>query len=89
MLSFTIFHDSLMPLIEKKTHTNTAHYLSDTVPTQECTDLNDIHSMFHFMAIVTPYKNVQIQFEKRKTIPHLLIRYSPPLQKTSHKPPIV
>lgn len=89
MLSFTIFHDSLMPLIdEKNKHTDVAHYLSDTEPTQECTDFNEIHSMFHFMAIVTPSKNMQIQFVKRETIPHLALEYSPPLEKTSYKPPI-
>ncbi len=88
MLSFTIFHDSLMPLIEKNKHTDVAHYLSDTAPTQECTDFNEIHSMFHFMAIVTPSKNTQIQFAKRETIPHVTLEYSPPLEKTSYKPPI-
>ena len=89
MLSFSILHDSLMPLIEKNKHTNMAHYLSDTEPTQECADFNEIHNMFHFMAIVTPSKNTQLQFAKKETIPHLLIKYSPPLEKTSYKPPIV
>jgi len=88
MLSFTIFHDSLMPLIEKNKHTDVAHYLSDTAPTQECADFNEIHSMFHFMAIVTPSKNTQMQFAKRETIPHVSLEYSPPLEKTSYKPPI-
>lgn len=88
MLSFTIFHDSLMPLIDKNEHTDIAHYLGDTEPTQECADFNEIHNMFHFMAIVTPSKNTHIQFAKSDTIPHILIQYSPPLEKTSYKPPI-
>lgn len=87
MLSFTVFHDSFMPLLEKNKHTNSVHYMSNTTPTHECADINEIHSMLHFMAIITLYKNTQMQFAKREMIPHLLTRYSPPLKKTSYKPP--
>lgn len=89
MLVISIFHDSLITLLKKNTHTDIVHYMSDDAHTQECTEFNKIHSMFHFIAIVIPSKNTQIKFAKRETIPHLLINYSPPLEETSHKPPIV
>ncbi|WP_309498594.1 hypothetical protein [Sulfurovum sp.] len=87
MLSFSVFHDSLMPFFEKNEHKSTVHCLSDATSTQKCADFNEIHSMLHFMAIVTFSKNTQMQFAKREMIPHLLIAYSPPLQKSSYKPP--
>jgi hypothetical protein len=89
VLSFSIFHDTLMPLLEKNIHTDTVHYVSDNAPTKECADLNKIHSMLHFMAIVMPTKDSNPHFAKSETIPHLLVNYTPPLEKTSHKPPIV
>lgn len=89
MLSFNIFHDSFISLLEKEEHTNIVHYMNDDAPSSECAEFNEIHSMFHFMAIVTPSKNTLIQFAKRETIPHLSIKYSPPFEKTSYKPPIV
>lgn len=87
MLSFTVFHDSFISLLDKNEHTEVVHYMSDEAPSSECTEFNEIHSMFHFMAIVTTYKESQIQLAKRETIPHLLAQYTPPLKKTSYKPP--
>jgi hypothetical protein len=90
MLSFSVFHDSIMPYLEKNKHTDMAHYASDTIsPIQECADFNEIHSMLHFVAIVTLCENIQIQFDKIETISHLLVPYNPPLKKSSYKPPIV
>ena len=87
MLSFSIFHDSFISLIEKNEHTEIVHNICDEVSNSECAEFNEIHSMFHFMAIVTPYKESQVQLAKRETIPHLLAQYTPPLKKTSYKPP--
>lgn len=89
MLSFSVFHDSLMPLLEKNKHTYSVHYMSDTTPTQEeHDDFNEMHIMLHFMAIVTSWSNNQIQFAKNESIPHLLIQYTAPLKKSTYKPPI-
>jgi len=87
MLSFSVFHDSFITLLEKNEHREVVHYMSDEAPSSECAEFNEIHSMFHFMAIVTPYKESQVQLAKRETIPHLLAQYTPPLKKTSYKPP--
>lgn len=89
MLSFSIFHDSLIPLLEKNIPADIVHTACDDLPKKECVDFNKIHSMLHFMAIVMPIKDSNPHFSKRETIPHLLINYTPPLEKTSHKPPIV
>ena len=87
MLSFSVFHDSVISLLDKNEHTEIVHYMSDEAPSSECAEFNEMHSMFHFMAIVTPYKESQVQLAKRETIPHLLAQYTPPLKKTSYKPP--
>lgn len=89
MLSFSVFHDSFISLIEKNEHTDIVHYMSDEVPSSECTEFNEMHSMLHFMAIVTTHKNEQVQLAKIEGIPHLLIPYTSPFEKTSYKPPIV
>lgn len=87
MLSFSVFHDSFISLLDKNEHTMIVHYEGDETASSECAEFNEIHSMFHFMAIVTSYKENQIQTAKRETIPHLLAQYTPPLKKTSYKPP--
>ena len=89
MLSFSTFHDSFLSILDKNEHTDVAHYIYDKSTSTECTELNDIHNMLHFMAILEDYQNEQLEFGERETIPHLVIQYSPPLEKTSYKPPIV
>lgn len=88
MLSFSIFHDSFISLLDKNEHTSSVHHMSDKIHTSESTELNEIHNIFHFMAIVTPRKNTQIHFAKKETIPHLTTKHTPPIKKTSYKPPI-
>lgn len=88
MLSFSTFHDSFISLVDKSEHSDITHYMSDEAVSSECAEFSEIHSMFHFMAIVTPVKNMQIQFAKRETIPHLVVQYTSPLEQTSYKPPI-
>lgn len=89
MLSFSAFHDSFLSILDHNKHTDIVHYIDDQTTSSECTELNEIHSMLHFMAILEDYKNVHIEFAKRETIPHVVLQYSPPLEKTSYKPPIV
>lgn len=89
MLSFSAFHDSFLSLIETSEHKDIVHYVNDDVSSSECSEFNEIHNMFHFMAIVSSSKNTQVQFAKSEAIPHLLIQYTSPLTRTSYKPPIV
>ncbi len=90
MLSFTIFHDSFISnIIEKHEHTNIAHYINDEGPSPVCAELNEIHSMFHFIAIVSSYTEIHIQLDKIKSIPHPFIQYSSFFDNSTYKPPIV
>jgi hypothetical protein len=88
MLSFTVLHDSFIALVEKNVHANTVHCIDDEAPSSDCKEFNTMHGMFHFIAIVTPYSSDQIEFAKKEHIPHFLVQYTPPLVKTSNKPPI-
>ena len=88
MLSFSAFHDSFLSVIDKNEHTNVVHYINDNSVSSECTEFNEVHNMLHFMAIMDDNKNEQVQFAKLETIPHVVMQYSPPLEKTSYKPPI-
>ena len=89
MLAFNAFHDSFISLIDTREHTDIVHYVQDDASNAECSEFNEIHNMFHFMAILDSAKNTQIDFAKREVIPHLLVQYTPPLRRTSYKPPIV
>lgn len=89
MLAFSAFHDSFISLVDRGEHTDIVHYVQDDVSSSECSEFNEIHNMFHFMAILSSSKNTQIDFAKREFIPHLLVQYTPPLKRTSYKPPIV
>ena len=89
MLSFSVFHDSFISLIEKNEHTEVVHNICDEASNTECAEFNEIHSMFHFMAIMIPYKECQIQLAKREAIPHILAQYTPPHKRTSYKPPSI
>jgi len=88
MLSFSAFHDTFISIIDKSEHKSIVHYMSDEVPSSECAEFNELHNMFHFMAIVDTYKDILIHLDKREKIPHLLLQYASPLEKTSYKPPI-
>lgn len=88
MLSFTLLHDSFISLVDKNDHTNNVHCIGDEAPSSECKEFNKMHGMFHFIAIVTPYNRDQLDLAKKEHIPHFLAQYTPPLAKTSNKPPI-
>ena len=89
MLSFTVFHDLFISVIEKNDHTKIVHCISDVDTSSDATTFNKIHSMFHFMAIVINYDSTPIPFNNYQNIPHYFHKYSPPFTETSHKPPIV
>lgn len=88
MLSFSAFHDSFFSILDKNKHTDIVHYMSDKTISSECTELNEIHNMLHFMAIISTDYSHKLQLVMRETIPHSVITYTSPLEKTSYKPPI-
>jgi len=88
MLSFSTFHDSFFSILDKNKHTDVVHYINDKTISSECTELNEMHSIFHFMAIISTDHSNKLQPVKRESIPHMVIEYTSPLEKTSYKPPI-
>ena len=89
MLSFSAFHDSFFSILDKNKHTDVVHYMTDKTMSPEYTELSETHSMFHFMAIISIDHSNKLQPAKREPIPHMVIEYTSPLEKTSYKPPIV
>lgn len=88
MLTFTVMHDTVINIIQKSDHSSILHYVSTDVPLQECTDVHEVHSMFHFVGLIMPYKSTLVQLQKEKTLSHDLLRDTLPYKETSYKPPI-
>jgi len=88
MLTFTIMHDSVISLMQKSDHSSVSHYVSTDVASQECGDIHEVHSMFHFVGLIMPYKSTFVQLQKEKTLSHYLLQYTLPHKETSYKPPI-
>jgi hypothetical protein len=89
MLAFTVMHDSVITLVEKNEHTSVSHYADTNTASQESSDdMQEVHSMFHFVGLIIPYKNTFVQLQKEKTLSHNLLQYTFPQQETSYKPPI-
>ncbi|CAA6802160.1 MAG: Unknown protein [uncultured Sulfurovum sp.] len=88
VLSFSVFHDSFISLMDDELSSSSTHYMSDNVESSEPTELHELHNIFHFMAIVSFVGAVEVRFAKKETIAHVNIAYTPPIKKTSYKPPI-
>ena len=88
MLAFTVMHDSVISLVQKNEHTSISHYADANVPSQECSELHEVHSMFHFVGLIMAYKITFVQFQKEETLSHNLLQYTLSQQETSYKPPI-
>ncbi|MEA3418140.1 MAG: hypothetical protein U9Q90_01985 [Campylobacterota bacterium] len=89
ILSFNILHDSFITIVEQDGHTNITHYLDSEDLSPECAELNEIHNMFHFVAIITMHQGKIVKLPKKETFAQHLLQYSPPHAQTSYKPPIV
>jgi len=88
MLSFTVMHDSVINIIQKNEHTSISHYADTDTVSQECSELQEVHSIFHFVGLIMSYQNTFVQLQKEETLSHNLLQYTPPHLETSHKPPI-
>ena len=88
MLTFTVMHDTVMNIVETDESTSVSHYVNTNVPTQECTDIHEVHNMFHFVGLIMPYKSTFIQLINEKTLSHNLLQYTLLHEETSYKPPI-
>ena len=88
MLSFTVMHDTVINIVQTNEHSNVSNYVTAEIAAQECADINEVHSMFHFVGLITPYKNTFIQLQNEKTLSHNLLQYTLLHKETSYKPPI-
>ena len=88
MLTFTIMHDSVINIMHESDHSSLSYYMSNDIVSQECADIHESHSMFHFVGLVMPYKSTFVQLQKEKTLTHNLLQYTLLHQETSYKPPI-
>ena len=88
MLAFTVMHNTVMNIVQTNEHTSISHYVNTNVPSQECSDIHEVHSMFHFVGLMMPNKSTFIQLQKEKTPSHNLLQYTLPHKETSYKPPI-
>lgn len=88
MLAFTVMHDTVMSMVQTNENTSISQYVQNTVPSHECSDIHEVHSMFHFVGLMIPYKSDFIQLQKEKTPSHDLLQYTLLHKETSYKPPI-
>jgi len=88
MLTFTVIHDSVINIIETNDHTSISYYVSTDASSQECGDIHEVHSMFHFVGLIMPNKSTFVKLQKEKTLSHYLLQYTLPHKETSYKPPI-
>lgn len=89
ILSFNILHDSFIMIVEQNEHAGITHYVDSEKLSPECNELNEIHNMFHFMAIIAIRNEKVMMPPKKERLTHYLLQYSPPHTQTSYKPPIV
>ncbi len=88
VLSFSIMHDTAINMLESDDKVTIAHYANPDTNPQECGDIHEMHSLFHFVGLMTPYKSTFLYFQKERTLSHNLLQYTPPHKETSYKPPI-
>ena len=88
LLTFTIMHDSVINIIQKNDNTSISHHMSTNVLSAECSEIHEVHSMFHFVGLAIPYKNHIILLQKEQALSSKLLQYTLPYKETSYKPPI-
>lgn len=88
MLSFVIVHDTVINILETNDNVSVTNYVSNDAGAQECTDINEIHSMFHFVGLVSSVGSNALSFKKEKTHSYYLLQYTPPHKENTNKPPI-
>ena len=87
MLSFTVMHDTFINIVHTDTH-NTISYMSTDVISPECSDINEVHNIFHFVGLMSPYKSTFEQLLTEKKFSLYLLQYNFGYEETSFKPPI-
>ena len=89
MLSFTVMHDTVITLLDNDENVLVSHYVSVDKQASDVADVHDLHSMFHFMALVIPLTPVLETLKSEQTSCAYLLQYALPHLESSTKPPIV
>ena len=89
MLSFTVMHDTVINMLNSNETLPVSSYVESQDKTNEHTDIHDIHSMFHFMALLTDTYATLKPLETEDVFSHYVFQYLSPYLKNNIKPPIV
>jgi len=91
MFSFVIAHDTVIEVLDKEKHPLTLSVSSkaSSVTQTASPDVNSLHAMFHFVALVSPNVVHMVISIKTKRVFYSLEKPSLLLEETSYKPPIV
>ena len=88
VLSFSALHDIFISAVDTK-HPNISHYImeNDTLP--QCTQINEVHNLLHFIAILD-FSHISFAISKNFTLlsEQTLPNTAPDIEN-SYKPPIV
>jgi hypothetical protein len=89
MLSFTVIHDTVINMVQVDKHTTVVHHTDKKIHLQACEidTVDDIHAMFHFVALITGYKSSFVQLPTKKLLSHNPFTYTFTYKETSYKPP--
>ncbi len=88
VLSFSTLHDIFISTIDNK-HPNISHFVVDNDPLLQCTEINEIHNLLHFIAILD-FDQISLNL-----LPHFALLSeqklpnTAPIIESSYKPPIV
>lgn len=89
MLSFTLLHDTVIYIIHTDKHTSMVETKIQKSEYTDCANIEEVHSMFHFVGLVITHKSRFIALPTKQTLLYRSLQYSPPYKKLSYKPPRV
>jgi hypothetical protein len=88
MLTFTVVHDTVINIIHNDEHVSSAHYVHENVQSQECDSMDELHDMFHFVALVDTCKHSFIPLHTAQVPSFYTLLFTPPYKDPTYKPPI-
>lgn len=88
MLSFSIAHDTFINIMkENHEKVHVAHIDKAHTVSQGCDTIEEIHAMFHFMALISPYVALQPHAKTQKSDVFYALRYTQIFKETTYKLP--
>ncbi len=89
VLSFTVMHDTVIHLMQGDDTKLVTHYATPDQQVDDVVDVHDLHSMFHFVALVTHQTPLLEIPQSIQQLQSYTLQYAPAHQESSIKPPIV